>query len=129
MSVNHAISDLVATLKNGQMANKKIVAVDLSKLRKAVLEILKEEGYISSYRDSEDGRKIEIELKYHKGQPVIRDIKVVSKPGKRIYKGIEDVPVVYDGLGLCVVSTSKGVLPDYKARELGVGGEVLMKIF
>ena len=131
MAFNHSVSYLVSCLKNGQMAKKKIISCDSSKLKKEILNILKEEGFIKDYKEnSKDNLKdLEITLKYHLSQPVINDIKVISKPGKRAYCGASEIPSVYNGLGMIILSTPKGVLADYKAKELNVGGELLLKIF
>lgn len=131
MAFNHSVSYLVSCLKNGQMARKKTINCDSSKIKKEILNILKEEGFIKDYKESvKDGVKdLEVTLKYHLLQPVINDIKVISKPGKRIYCGASEIPSVYNGLGLIVLSTPKGILADYKAKELNVGGELLLKIF
>lgn len=130
MSVNHSVSDLVALLKNGQMANRKKVTTPSSKLRKAVLDILVNEGYVAGYEERGDKKpELDIELRYHNAKPVIREIKVLSKPGKRAYCGVKEIPSVYDGLGIVILSTSKGVMPCHEARANELGGELLLKIF
>ena len=132
MSVNHAVSDLVAIIRNGYLARKKLVKSPVSRLRENVLKILKEEGYILNYsvNSKENGiKEFGIHLKYHLSSPVVSDIKVVSKPGKRVYCNSSDLPVVKNGLGMVIVSTSSGVISDHVARELKVGGEILLKIF
>lgn len=130
MAINHSVSDLVALLKNGQMANRKEVTTPSSKLRKAVLDILVNEGYVAGYEESGDKKpELKVELRYHNSKPVIREIKVLSRPGKRMYCGVEDIPQVYDGLGIVILSTPKGVMPCHEARANKVGGELLLKIF
>ncbi|MFC1658966.1 30S ribosomal protein S8 [Pseudomonadota bacterium] len=131
MAFNHSVSYLVSCLKNGQMAKRKMISCDSSKLKKEILNILKEEGFIQDYKENlNDSKKsLEIKLKYHLSKPVINDIKVISKPGKRVYCGVSEIPSVYNGLGMVVLSTPRGVLADYKAKELNVGGELLLKIF
>ena len=131
MTMNHAVSELVCLLKNGQLARKNKVVLSFSKMKQSILEILKKEGYIKDFEvvkgDSFD--TLEIELSYHNGQPVIKEIEIISKPGQRKYSGVEEIPVVYNGLGMVILSTPKGVLCDYDAKNANVGGELLLKIF
>lgn len=129
--MNHAVSQLVTCLKNGQMARKERVITPSSKLKLAILEILKKDGFIKDYEVEDNGafEIIEISLSYNGLQPVIKDIEVISKPGKRVYSKVEDIPVVYNGLGVVILSTPKGVITDYDAKHLNVGGELLLKIF
>lgn len=132
MSVNHSVSDLVAMLRNGHLAKRSVIESPISKLREGILKILKDEGYILSYSKSSDKNnlgKFNIHLKYHLSKPVITDIEVISKPGKRVYCSSKDIPLVRNGLGMVLISTSKGILPDYKAKELKIGGELLLKVF
>lgn len=129
MSVNHSVSDLVAMVRNGYLAKRKEIFSPISNLRENILKILKEEGYIISYAKTPDGRKFSIHLKYHLSKPVVSEINVVSKPGKRIYCGSDNIPSVRNGLGVVIVSTSKGVVSDSFARANKVGGEVLLKVF
>lgn len=132
MSFNHPVSDLVARVKNGYLANRDSIESPVSKLRENILKILKEEGFILGYSKSEDKKghpKFDISLKYHNEEPVVGEIKVVSKPGRRVYKSCDEIPVVNNGLGVVVISTSKGVITDHEAREQKVGGEVLLTIF
>ncbi|MGX5175044.1 30S ribosomal protein S8 [Aliikangiella sp. IMCC44653] len=127
MSMQDPIADMLTRIRNGQSAGKKVVSMPSSKLKISIAEVLKQEGYISSHNKTEDGGKTElsIELKYHQGRPVIDHIKRVSRPGLRIYKKSTELPRVLDGLGVAIVSTSKGVMTDRAARKSGHGGEVL----
>jgi small subunit ribosomal protein S8 len=131
MSFNHAVSNLVSSLKNGQMAGKKTIKCDSSKLKKEILKLLKEEGYIQDFSEKTEVNKkvLEITLKYISLEPVIKEIKVISKPGKRMYCKNADIPSVYNGLGMVILSTPKGILTDYEAKKLNVGGELLLQIF
>lgn len=129
MSANHSVSDLVAIIRNGYLAKRNIVSSPISKLREGILKILEQEGYILSYSRSPDSKKFDIHLKYHFLKPVVSEINVISKPGKRIYCKSNEIPVVKNGLGVVVISTSKGVVADSFARSMKVGGEVLLKIF
>jgi small subunit ribosomal protein S8 len=120
------ISDMLTRIRNAQRANKVAVAMPSSKLKCAIAEVLKQEGYIEEYAVSADAKPIlEIQLKYYAGRPVIEQIKRVSRPGLRVYKGSSDIPTVMNGLGVAIVSTSKGVMTDRKARSQGIGGELL----
>jgi small subunit ribosomal protein S8 len=127
MSMSDPIADMLTRIRNGQMIDKESVRMPSSKLKKAIAQVLRDEGYIDGFKIHEmNGRpEIEIALKYYAGQPVIEKIDRVSKPGLRIYKGRDDLPRVMNGLGVAILSTSQGVMTDRKARSLGVGGEVL----
>ena len=131
MAMNHAISELVTCLKNGRLAKKEKVITSSSKIKISILEILKKDGFIKNFSVSNNGSfdQIEIALSYSAGEAVIKDIKVISKPGRRDYAKVGEIPVVYNGLGLIILSTSKGVLPDYEAKQANVGGELLLRIF
>jgi small subunit ribosomal protein S8 len=131
MSFNHPVSDLVATLKNGYLAKTQTVSMPVSKLRDSILTILKEEGYILNYAKIKDGShdRFKISLKYHNSTPVLTEISVISKPGRKIYCNSKDIPLVKNGLGMVLISTSHGVLPDHVARTKNLGGEILLKIF
>ena len=132
MTMTDPLSDLLARIRNGQQAKKSTVMSPASKLRASVLEVLKREGFIRGYfeREVRPGvSEIEIELKYHEGQPVIREINRVSTPGRRVYSAIKDLPRVYDGLGISILSTPRGVLSDSEARDQNVGGEILCQVF
>ncbi len=131
MSMTDPIGDLLTRIRNGQRANKAVIETPASKLRARVLEVLQREGYIRGYEtDENDGKPFfRIELKYHDGTPVIRSITRVSKPGRRVYSSVSDLPRVQNGLGISIVSTPKGVLSDAEARDANVGGEVLCTVF
>ncbi len=127
MSMSDPIADMLTRIRNGQAANKSSVQMPASKKKLAVAKVLKDEGYIIDYQQIEvDGKPVlEIQLKYFQGRPVIEYIKRVSRPGLRIYKGRDELPRVRGGLGIAIVSTSKGVMTDREARKLGHGGEVI----
>ncbi len=132
MSMSDPLGDLLTRIRNGQRASKSAVLSPASKLRGNVLEVLKREGYIRGFRQAEISQgisEIKIELKYHDGAPVIREIRRVSKPGRRVYSKIKDLPSVYNGLGISILSTPQGVLSDSEARAANVGGEVLCMVF
>ena len=132
MSMSDPLGDMLTRIRNGQRASKSDVLSPASKLRGNVLEVLKREGYIRGFNQSElkpGISEIKIELKYHDGAPVIREIRRVSKPGRRVYSKIKDLPRVYNGLGISILSTPQGVLSDSEARAANVGGEVLCMVF
>ena len=127
MSMHDPIADMLTRIRNAQRAEKLAVVMPSSKLKAAIAAVLKDEGYIDDFKvTGEDAKKsLEIGLKYYSGRPVIEKIERVSRPGLRIYKGVEDIPQVMNGLGVAIVSTSKGVMTDRKARAAGIGGELL----
>ena len=127
MSMTDPIADMLTRIRNGQKARMVSVSMPASKAKEAVAQVLKDEGYITSYSSDGEGatKSLSIELKYFEGAPVIERIQRASRPGLRIYRGKEDLPKVLGGLGLAIVSTSAGVMSDRQAREKGVGGEVL----
>ena len=126
MSMHDPISDMLTRIRNAQRAHKVAVAMPSSKLKCAIAKVLKEEGYIEDFAVSADAKPVlEIQLKYYAGRPVIEQIKRVSRPGLRVYKGSDEIPTVMNGLGVAIVSTSKGVMTDRKARANSVGGELL----
>ncbi len=132
MSTNDPVGDLLTRIRNAQMRRKSKVQSPGSRLRAHVLDVLQSEGYIRGYSTTEYGNgrtEFEIELKYYDGQPVIREIQRVSKPGRRVYAAVGEMPQVANGLGISIISTSKGVMADHAAREANVGGEVLCKVF
>ena len=131
MSMNDPLGDLLSRIRNAQMRNKSKVHSPNSRLRESVLEVLKAEGYIRGYAVVErEGRsQIEIELKYFEGEPVIREIERVSKPGRRVYTSVRNLPRINNGLGVAIVSTPKGVMADHDARDANVGGEILCTVF
>lgn len=132
MSMTDPISDMLTRIRNGQQAKLYTVSSPASKLRKGVLEVLKGEGFINGYTEGTDeaGKpSLSIELRYVDGEPVIREMKKISKPGRRVYSSINSLKKFYNGLGIAILSTSRGVLSDYEARKQGVGGEVLCCVF
>ena len=132
MNVNDPIGDMITRIRNAQSRTKSKVSTPGSKLRKSVLDVLKSEGYIRDYATLEhsDGRtEFEIELKYFDGAPVIREIERVSKPGRRVYVSVRNLPRINNGLGVAIVSTPKGVMADHAARDANVGGEILCTVF
>ena len=132
MSLSDPLGDLLTRIRNGQRAGKAVIETPASKLRTNVLDVLKREGYIRGYETHEVSTGIsatKVELKYAEGQPAIKRIDRVSKPGRRVYSGSQELPRVRNGLGITIVSTPKGVLSDAEAREQNVGGEVLAEVF
>ena len=132
MAIIDPLGDMLTRIRNAQLRRKNRVSTPGSKLRARVLDVLQSEGYIRGYSTAEFGNgrtEFDIELKYHEGQPVIRSISRVSKPGRRVYSSVETMPRVADGLGVTIVSTPRGVMADHLAREQNVGGEVLCKVF
>ncbi|MDD5390824.1 MAG: 30S ribosomal protein S8 [Gallionellaceae bacterium] len=127
MSMSDPIADMLTRIRNGQMVEKVTVKMPSSKLKNAIAQVLKDEGYIDDYKVHENGGlpEMEVALRYYAGRPVIEKIERISRPGLRIYKGHDNLPRVMNGLGVAIVSTSQGVMTDRKARSLGVGGEVL----
>lgn len=127
MSMHDPIADMLTRIRNAQRADKEVVLMPSSKVKVAIAQVLKDEGYIESFSvEANDGKPVlHIDLKYYAGRPVIERIERVSRPGLRIYKGSADIPQVMNGLGVAIVSTSKGVMTDRKARAQGVGGELL----
>lgn len=127
MSMNDPISDMLARIRNAQAVNKATVTMPASKVKTGIAVVLKEEGYINDFRDSElDGKPaLEITLRYSQGRGVIETLKRASRPGLRQYRGKDDLPRIQNGLGVAVVSTSKGIMTDARARQEGHGGEVL----
>ena len=131
MQMNDPLGDLLTRIRNAQRRGRSNVTSPSSKLRWHVLEVLQREGYIRGFTEVEkDGfRELDIELKYYDGAPVISEIRRVSKPGRRVYSAVRDLPLVRNGLGISVLSTPKGVMSDSRAREENVGGEVLCNVF
>ncbi|GAB3190605.1 30S ribosomal protein S8 [Hydrogenophaga aquatica] len=127
MSMSDPIADMLTRIRNAQMVDKATVAMPSSKVKAAIAQVLKDEGYIDGFQVKVEGGKsqLEIALKYYAGRPVIERIERVSRPGLRIYKGAKSIPQVQNGLGVAIVTTPKGVMTDRKARAAGVGGEVL----
>ena len=132
MTMTDPLGDMLTRIRNAQMRKKSKVSTPASRLRKNVLDVLQQEGYIRGYAevDFDSGKaELEIELKYFDGQPVIKEIKRVSKPGRRVYSSVKNLPTVANGLGVAILSTPKGVMSDTDARKENVGGEVLCNIF
>jgi len=130
--VSDTLGDMLTRIRNGQMANLAVISCPASKHRKAVLDVLVREGYIRGYTEVQQGTaqaSLDIELKYHEGSPAIRKIDRVSKPGRRVYVGIKNLERVFNGLGVSILSTPRGVLSDNEARAQHVGGEVLCRVF
>ena len=127
MSMSDPIADMLTRIRNAQSVDKAVVSMPSSKIKVAIAQVLKDEGYIDGFQVKTEGGKSEIEiaLKYYAGRPVIERIERVSKPGLRVYKGSKTLPQVMNGLGVAIVTTPKGVMTDRKARAAGVGGEVL----
>jgi small subunit ribosomal protein S8 len=132
MSMSDPLGDMLTRIRNGQQAHKSVIQSPASKIRANVLEVLQREGYIRGYSRAEVRpgiAELHIELKYVDGEPVIREITRVSKPGRRIYSRISDLPRVYNGLGISILSTPRGVMSDNEARAANVGGEILCRVF
>lgn len=132
MSINDPIGDLITRIRNAQMRRKDKTSTPGSRLRASLLDVLRDEGYIRGYTSTDHGNgrtEFEVELKYFDGQPVIREISRVSKPGRRVYASVKTLPRVANGLGIAIVSTPQGVMADHEAREKNVGGEVLCTVF
>ena len=132
MSLNDPLGDMLTRIRNAQMRSKSKVSTPGSTLRANVLDVLKTEGYIRDYSSAELGNgrtEFEIELKYFDGEPVIREIARVSKPGRRVYSAVRDLPRIRNGLGIAILSTPKGVMADHDARDQNVGGEILCTVF
>ena len=132
MSMSDPLADMIARIRNGQKARKAQVAVPAAKLHTAVLGVLKDEGYIRGFADKEirkDVRETIVDLRYHEGQPAIREIERISSPGRRVYSGIKTLARPHGGLGVAIVSTPQGVMSDSAARTKNVGGEVICRVY
>ncbi len=131
MAMTDPLGDMLTRIRNAQMRGKSKIVSPASNLRSNVLEVLQREGYVRNFaRVEQDGFAVlEIELKYFEGEPVIREIKRVSTPGRRVYSSVKDLPRVHNGLGVSILSTPQGVMSDHEARERNVGGEVLCQVF
>ena len=130
MSMQDPIADMLTRIRNAQGAKIKSVSMDSSKMKVAVAEVLKQEGYVQEYSvDGDVKPQLTVKLKYFEGRPVIEEIKRVSRPGLRQYRGKDDIPVVKGGLGIVILSTNKGMMSDRAARAAGLGGEVLCSVF
>ena len=129
MSMNDTISDLLTRIRNGQMSNKKSISVPYSKMKESICKVMLDEGYIEGYTSDEGKiRTLVVDLKYFEGKPVIDYIKRVSRPGLRIYKSSDEIPLVKNGLGICIISTSQGLMTGKSAREKKCGGEIICYI-
>lgn len=131
MNINDPLGDMLTRIRNAQMRGRSTVTSPASKLRARVLDVLMEEGYIRGFTEVEkDGfKELEIELKYYEGTPVIQEVARVSKPGRRVYSSAQDIPLIRNGLGISILSTSRGVMSDHAARTANVGGEILCRVF
>jgi len=131
MLMNDPLGDMLTRIRNAQMRKRPSVTTPASSLRRRVLEVLASEGYIRGYSEVavNDRAEFQIELKYFEGEPVIREIQRISKPGRRVYASVRNIPRVADGLGVSILSTPKGVMSDHEARNQNVGGEVLCRVF
>ena len=132
MAMSDPLGDMLTRIRNGQRARKPVISAPSSRMRQNVLDVLQREGFIRGYSVEElrgGVSEIRIELKYHDGEPVIREISRVSKPGRRVYSKIKELPRVYNGLGITILSTPRGVMSDQEARAANVGGEVLCRVF
>jgi len=132
MAMSDPLGDMLTRIRNGQRAKKERIVSPASRFRGNVLSVLQKEGYIRGYNERELNpglREFEIELKYHNGEPVIKEISRISTPGRRVYSGISDLQKVYGGLGISILSTPRGVMSDHDARDAKVGGEVLCRVF
>ena len=132
MAMSDPLGDMLTRIRNGQRIGKSVVQAPASKLRSNVLDVLKREGYIRDYRmegEPPSGSELRIELKYADGQPVIQEISRVSRPGRRVYSKIKELPRYYNGLGITILSTPRGVMSDQEARAANVGGEILCRVF
>ena len=132
MSFADPIGDMITRIRNAQLRALYNVKIPSSKFRAKILDVLKQEGYISNYKllsESNNKSSLVVDLKYHNGLPVIKEIKRISKPGRRVYSGAERIPFIHNGLGISIISTSKGVMSDNEARQQKVGGEIICKVF
>ena len=132
MSFVDPIGDMITRIRNAQMRSLSSVKIPGSKFRASILDVLKKEGYISDYKfltDVKDKNSLTVSLKYDNGNPVIKEIKRVSKPGRRIYAKADSIPIIQNGLGLAIVSTSKGIMSDNDAKNKNIGGEIICRVF
>ena len=131
MTMTDPISDLLTRIRNGQQVKKASISCPASKIKLAILKVMKEEGFIRDYSLTEDtkGQIIEISLKYYHGEPVIKEIVRISKPGLRVYSSVKGMPVYKNNMGISIISTSKGVMTNFKAKEINIGGEVICRIY
>ena len=132
MSIIDPVGDMITRIRNGQMRSSSTIEMPASKFRTKILDVLRDQGYISNYKLSVDKNKknnISVNLKYKEGMPVIREITRISKPGRRVFTKADSIPKIQNGLGIAIMSTSKGVMTDNEARKENIGGEILCKVF
>ena len=132
MSIVDPVGDMITRIRNGQMRSSSTIEMPASKFRTKILDVLRDQGYISNYKLSIDKNKknnISVNLKYKEGMPVIREITRISKPGRRVYTKADSIPRIQNGLGIAIMSTSKGIMTDNDARNENLGGEILCKVF
>ena len=131
MTMTDPISDLLTRIRNGQQVKKASISCPASKIKLAILKVMKEEGFIRDYSLTEDtkGKIIEISLKYYHGEPVIKEIVRISKPGLRVYSSVKSMPIYKNNMGISIISTSKGVMTNFRAKEINIGGEVICRIY
>ena len=132
MSIIDPVGDMITRIRNGQMRSSSTIEMPASKFRTKILDVLRDQGYISNYKLSLDKNKknnISVNLKYKEGMPVIREITRISKPGRRVFTKADSIPKIQNGLGIAIMSTSKGVMTDNEARKENIGGEILCKVF
>ena len=132
MSIVDPVGDMITRIRNGQMRSSSTIEMPASKFRTKILDVLRDQGYISNYKLSVDKNKknnISVNLKYKEGMPVIREITRISKPGRRVFTKADSIPKIQNGLGIAIMSTSKGVMTDNEARKENIGGEILCKVF
>ena len=132
MSIIDPVGDMITRIRNGQMRSSNTIEMPASKFRTKILDVLRDQGYISNYKLSLDKNKknnISVNLKYKEGMPVIREITRISKPGRRVFTKADSIPKIQNGLGIAIMSTSKGVMTDNEARKENIGGEILCKVF
>ena len=131
MTMTDPISDLLTRIRNGQQVKKASITCPSSNIKLAILKVMKEEGYIRDFNLSEDtkGKVVQISLKYFHGEPVIKEIVRISKPGLRVYSSVKNMPVYKNNMGVSIISTSRGVMTNFKAKEINIGGEVLCRIY
>jgi len=131
MTISDPISDLLTRIRNGQQVKKASISCPSSKIKLAILKVMKEEGFIRDYSSTEDtkGKIIEISLKYFHGEPVIKEIVRISKPGLRVYSSVKSMPIYKNNMGISIISTSKGVMTNFRAKEINIGGEVICRIY
>ena len=131
MTMTDPISDLLTRVRNGQLVRKSKIECPFSKLKLAILKVLKDEGYIREYEtiENENGKQIEVSLKYFDGKPVIKEISRVSKPGMRVYSSVKSMPTFKNNMGISILSTSKGVMTNFSAQTANIGGEILCRVY